>query len=160
LLYIWLLRSSKFTHFQDPAQAEALLGQLSLRSTNILPDISIQQPAGLDTSMAVDSNAAQQSHYGTNAPSVGTPIKLAPSAAAFRRSTGSADKAPRPSLTSSRSWVPGGVSGGGGTIPSSSWPGNAGTGPTVPEGAAMAGRMDASQSRGMLGHVSDLIFGW
>lgn len=151
---------SKLIRLQDPAQAEALLGQLSLRN---IPDVSMQPSAGLDASMAVDSSTVQQPHYGTNAPSVGTPIKLAPSAAAFRRTTGSADKAPQPSqpgLTSSRSWIPGGAGVGGGAIPSSTWSGNAGTGPTVPTGVAMAGKIDASQNRGMLGHVSDLIFGW
>ena len=152
---------SKLIRLQDPAQAEALLGQLSSRN---IPDVSMQPSAGLDASMAVDSSTVQQPHhYGTNAPSVGTPIKLAPSAAAFRRTTGSADKAPQPSqpgLTSSRSWIPGGVGVGGGAIPSSTWSGNAGTGPTVPTGVAMAGKIDASQNRGMLGHVSDLIFGW
>ncbi|KAF8325037.1 hypothetical protein F5887DRAFT_1203484 [Amanita rubescens] len=90
----------------DPALADVLLGQLSLvRSTNVLPDVSIQPPAGLDVNMAVDSNAAQQPHYGTNTPPVDTPIRLAPSAAAFRRAMGSADKVPppnRPGLTSCR----------------------------------------------------------
>ncbi len=145
------------THFQDPALAEALLGQLSLvRSTNVLPDVSIQPPAGLDANMAVDSNAAQQPHYGTNTPSVGTPIRLAPSAAAFRRATGSADKVPpnQPGLTSSRSWISGGVGGGGGTIPSS------GMDSTRINAAAIGGKIDSIQSRSVLGHVSDLIFGW
>ena len=144
---------------QDPNQAEAMLGQSSLRG----PDVSLQQSGGLDASMAVDSSTAQQPHYGTNAPSVGTPIKLAPSAAAFRRTTGSADKAPQPSqpgLASSRNWIPGGVGVGAGAMPSSTWSGNAGTGPSAPVHAALAGNTDASQSRGMLGHVSDLIFGW
>jgi len=141
----------------DPAQAEALLGQLSLvRSTNLLPDLSTQSSNGLDASMAVDSNAAQLPHYGTNTPSVGTPIRLAPSAAAFRRTTGSPDKVPqpnRPGLTSSRGWISGGV-GGGGTIPSS------GMDSTMIDAAVIGGKRDSIQSRSVLGHVSDLIFGW
>jgi len=139
----------------DPALAEALLGQLSLvRSTNVLPDVSIQPPAGLDANMAVDSNAAQQPHYGTNTPSVGTPIRLAPSAAAFRRATGSADKVPppnQPGLTSSRSWISGGA---GRTIPPP------GMDSTKIDVAAIGGKTDSVQSRSVLGHVSDLIFGW
>jgi len=139
----------------DPALAEALLGQLSLvRSTNVLPDVSIQPPAGLDANMAVDSNIAQQPHYGTNTPSVGTPIRLAPSAAAFRRATGSADKVPppnQPGLTSSRSWISGGA---GRTIPPP------GMDSTKIDVAAIGGKTDSVQSRSVLGHVSDLIFGW
>ncbi len=150
--------SQNLIRFQDPTLAEALLGQLSLlRSTNVLPDAPIQPPAGLDANMAVDSNAAQQPHYGTNTPSVGTPIRLAPSAAAFRRATGSADKVPppnQPGLTSSRNWISGGVGGGGGTIPSS------GMDSTKLDAAAIGGKTDPIQSRSVLGHVSDLIFGW
>jgi nuclear pore complex protein Nup53 len=117
----------------------------------------MQPPAGLDANMAVDSNAAQQPHYGTNTPSVGTPIRLAPSAAAFRRATGSADKVPPPSqpgLTSSRSWISGGAGSGGGTIPSR------GMDSTKIDVAAIGGKTDSIQSRSVLGHVSDLIFGW
>lgn len=157
VVYIWSIQS--LIRFQDPAQAEALLGQLSLvRSTNVLPDVSMQPPIGLDANMAVDSNAAQQPHYGTNTPSVGTPIRLAPSAAAFRRTTGSADKVPQPNqpgLTSSRNWVSGGVGGGGGIIPPSS-----GMDSTTIDAAAIGGKTDPIQSRSVLGHVSDLIFGW
>ncbi len=71
---------------------------------------------------------------------VSTPIRLTPSAAAFRSTTGSADKVPQPNqpgLTSSRSWISGGVGSGGGIIPSSS-----GMYSTTIEAAAIRGKTE------------------
>ncbi|KAK2467154.1 hypothetical protein APHAL10511_000703 [Amanita phalloides] len=144
----------------DSAQAEALLGSPSLlRSTHVPPDVSLQ-PATSDTGMAVDPSAASP-HYGTG--SFSTAIKLAPSAAAFRKTTiGSGHKAPPPSqpATPSRGWVPSGS--GGGAVPTSA-PRSMRAEPTT--AAPLGGGVETPakpdvQSRGVLGHVSDLIFGW
>ncbi|KIL60869.1 hypothetical protein M378DRAFT_167692 [Amanita muscaria Koide BX008] len=152
----------------DPALAETLFGPVPLfRSTNILLDGPTSNPTSPIAS--AEPHAAQNSQQvsptaGVNAPSFGTPIKLAPSAAAFRRSTaGGADKAPQqsqPGLSFARSWVPavpGGMTGGNGStgnVPAPSpWSAGGGGGGPAPADKAI-------QNRGMLGQVSDLIFGW
>ncbi|KAF8625014.1 hypothetical protein AX15_005594 [Amanita polypyramis BW_CC] len=148
----------------DPAQAESLFSHPPLfRSTYVPPDTPLQQSSGPDTGMVIDSNGTQQPHYGINTTSVGTPIKLAPSAAAFRRTTmGTADKTPQqsqPGVPSSRSWIPGvpGALAGGSSsesVPASvTWSGGV---PAARTGA----KPSAAQNRGVLGQVSDLIFGW
>ncbi|KAF8624154.1 hypothetical protein AX17_007216 [Amanita inopinata Kibby_2008] len=185
----------------DPAQAEALFGQLQLpllRST-AFPDSSLQStsppplpPPASGTDMAIDGPPPlTTSHFGnatpgTTTPTVGTPIKLAPSTAAFRRTTiGGAPPPPPPAAGSMmgdrmsqqyhhqqagvRGWVPsvpGGI--GSGPGPGSVWSdgratgagvGVASTGSTGGVGAG-AGKVENRQSRGVLGQVSDLIFGW
>lgn len=79
--------------FQDAAQAEALLGSALTRSTAVYDSYSNSPPdIQVDTSMsmAVDdgfqNDAATPVHGGfSHTPSVGTPIKLAPSVTAFRK---------------------------------------------------------------------------
>ncbi|KAF8888105.1 hypothetical protein BD779DRAFT_1440313 [Infundibulicybe gibba] len=111
----------------DPAHAESLLGQPVLR--NQLPDPT---PSN---AMAVDESPSPISHAVSSTPTLGTPIKLAPSASAFRR-TGTAEK-----ITGSpaqRGWGPPG-------------------GNLLPSAAASSTQ---PPNKGMLGQVSDLIFGW
>ncbi|OJT09823.1 hypothetical protein TRAPUB_13693 [Trametes pubescens] len=136
----------------DPAQADALLGSSLARSTAQSPDF---QSPGLDTNamppsashifgapspserMSVDEVAPR---HGTPmraepaTPTVGTPIKLAPSAAAFRRG-----RTATPSAASRASAV---------VQPLHNLP------------PASASGVQASPSKGVLGQVSDLIFGW
>ncbi|KAJ6478052.1 hypothetical protein C8R47DRAFT_984436 [Mycena vitilis] len=109
----------------DAAQAEALLSQPVVRHSS--PD-----PAA----MAVDSPGPMTNYGGANTPSVGTPIKLAPSASAFRRGAPSTPKPPPPPASTSapqaQNWA--------GAAPAPATPGSAG--------------------KGVLGQVSDMIFGW
>ncbi|KAK0466774.1 uncharacterized protein EV420DRAFT_1635816 [Desarmillaria tabescens] len=110
----------------DPAQAEALLGQ-PLR-------------ASIDSSLASNAMAVDEPsptpHLGTSTPSVGTPIKLAPSTSVFKR-VGASEK--NPTTPQPHAWA---AKGGNPTASTSMPPG----GP--------------SPSKGVLGQVSDLIFGW
>ncbi|EIW58684.1 uncharacterized protein TRAVEDRAFT_123724 [Trametes versicolor FP-101664 SS1] len=137
----------------DPAQADALLGASLARSTAQSPDF---QSPGLDTNavppsashifggapspserMSADEVAPR---HGTpmrgepSTPTVGTPIKLAPSAAAFRR--------------------------GGTATPSAASRTTAVVQPLQHVAPAPAAGVQASPSKGVLGQVSDLIFGW
>ena len=127
---------------QDVAQAEALLGRSVLRSTTQSPEFfgtggGTETPshspnifAGSPSSrMSVDelgprSGTPRMAEPST--PIVGTPIKLAPSASAFRRGG-----APGPSAAIQPTQL----------IPA-------------------AGAVQQSPSKGMIGQVSDLIFGW
>ncbi|KAJ3775922.1 hypothetical protein FB446DRAFT_360034 [Lentinula raphanica] len=104
----------------DPAQAEALLGQPIQRPS--LSGALPREDASASNAMAVDEPSPPQA-----VPMVGTPIKLAPSASAFRR-TGATTK---PSTPQPKAAMP--------TLP--------------PSGGA-------SPSKGLVGQVSDLIFGW
>ncbi|KAF7356119.1 hypothetical protein MVEN_00942300 [Mycena venus] len=109
----------------DAAQAEALLSQPVVRHSS--PD---------PTAMSVDSPGATHAYGGTSTPTVGTPIKLAPSASAFRRAAaGGVSPAPKPAAAP----APQGPS----------WTADA----TTATAAAPAGK-------GVLGQVSDMIFGW
>ncbi|KAF9454478.1 hypothetical protein P691DRAFT_808620 [Macrolepiota fuliginosa MF-IS2] len=103
----------------EPAQAEAILGQPLLRSSISGSSMENNSSGG---AMAVDEPT--QSPFSTT-PSVGTPIRLAPSTSAFR-------KAGAPSK------------------------------PTTPLPARPTGvpATTAPTNRGVLGQVSDLIFGW
>ncbi|KAJ7197726.1 hypothetical protein GGX14DRAFT_525969 [Mycena pura] len=111
----------------DAAQAEALLSQPVVRHTS--PD-----PAA----MVVDSPSAgpgAAAFGGTLTPSLGTPIKLAPSSSAFKRAGPGGNIAPKPSST-----------------------------PQAPhrthDAAAAGATPGAPASKGLLGQVSDAIFGW
>ena len=77
--------------------------------------------------MAVDELGPRHSDPAT--PTVGTPIRLAPSTSAFRRPGAGAPVTPSPLQ------------------------------PAVPMPASVSG-MQQSPSKGMLGQVSDLLFGW
>ncbi|KAI0763788.1 hypothetical protein BD413DRAFT_201647 [Trametes elegans] len=135
----------------DPAQAEVLLGSSLARSTVQSPDFFAASP---DVNMAPPSASASNffaqspsssrmsvdevmPRHGTprnaepSTPTVGTPIKLAPSTSAFRR--------------------------GGPATPSAALRPNVPLQNLVP---ANGSTVQASPSKGMLGQVSDLIFGW
>ncbi|KAJ7227880.1 hypothetical protein B0H12DRAFT_1148338 [Mycena haematopus] len=105
----------------DAAQAEALLSQPVVRHSS--PDPS---------AMSVDPPAAH-AFGGTSTPTVGTPIKLAPSASAFRRAAGpNAPKQTPAPAPQGPGWI----------------------NDTTHATAA------ATPGRGVLGQVSDMIFGW
>ncbi|KAF9077903.1 hypothetical protein BDP27DRAFT_1310385 [Rhodocollybia butyracea] len=105
----------------DPAQAEALLGQPVHRpsSSGLLPRDDVTH----SNAMVVDEPSP------STVPTVGTPIRLAPSTSAFRKS-GSTPK------------------------------------PSTPQAQAKAAPLalppsaGASPNKGLVGQVSDLIFGW
>ncbi|TFK64959.1 hypothetical protein BDN72DRAFT_846173 [Pluteus cervinus] len=109
----------------DPAQAEFMLNQPFSRSAAPVP-----VPESSPNAMAVD-DAPSTPHLGATTPTVGTPIRLAPSTSAFRR-TGGGDK---PLIPQPQGWA-------------ASQPALANATP------------NASPTKGMLGQVSDLIFGW
>ncbi|KAJ3895193.1 hypothetical protein GG344DRAFT_39208 [Lentinula edodes] len=103
----------------DPAQAEALIRQPIHRSS--LSGTLPREDLGSSNAMAVDEPPPSQA-----VPMVGTPIRLAPSASAFRK-TGATPKPPNTPKTATP------------TLPPSGGP---------------------SPSKGLVGQVSDLIFGW
>ncbi|KAI0741436.1 hypothetical protein C8Q80DRAFT_1221489 [Daedaleopsis nitida] len=128
----------------DPLQAEALLGSSLIRSAAQSPDFVPTSPDAMDTSpthnvfgppsasrMNVDElvprHGAPRAEPST--PTVGTPIKLAPSTSAFRRPGGGTPI------------VPAAVA-------------------HVPLLPASTSTVQQSPSKGVLGQVSDLIFGW
>ncbi|KAJ7752934.1 hypothetical protein B0H16DRAFT_1545424 [Mycena metata] len=120
----------------DPTAAEALLSQpVSVpRYTSPPPD---------SMGMAVDSPSPQHNNNnsaaGYGGATVGTPIRLAPSASAFRAKGGAgAGASAKPA-------------------PAPSWGAGAGRGAPVPANGASAG---AGAGKGVLGQVSDMIFGW
>ncbi|KAH9935889.1 uncharacterized protein BXZ73DRAFT_89385 [Epithele typhae] len=122
----------------DAAQAEALIGSQLVRGSLSSPDFGASSPehgtpspgpsvsfAPSNSRMSVDDF---DMHSAPSTPTVGTPIKLAPSTSAFRRPGAGAPAAiPAPTALL----------------------------PAVPPGGAQM-----SPSKGMLGQVSDLIFGW
>ncbi|KAF6760712.1 hypothetical protein DFP72DRAFT_1003355 [Ephemerocybe angulata] len=119
--------------FFDQTQAESILGQPSARGNLQNDSMNIDEPV--------------QSPFPFNStPNLGfgTPIKLEPSAAAFRRpgAPGGQSKPTTPQASAASSWASplSAVSGG---------------------GAASSPSLQASGSnKSMLGQVSDLIFGW
>ncbi|KAF5362535.1 hypothetical protein D9756_002114 [Leucocoprinus leucothites] len=108
------------TKWAEPAQAEAVLGQSLLRTSISGTPAEVYSSGG---AMAVDEPT--QSPIAFNTPSVGTPIRLAPSTSAFRKAG-----APQP------------------TTPL----------PAKPPGAPVSSII--TPSKGILGQVSDLIWGW
>lgn len=115
----------------DAAQAEALLGQ-SISRSNLpyhSPHLSNALPStdSNDNAHAMEVDSSPQ--YGSSTPTVGTPIKLAPSASVFRKQGGEKPATPAPQL----------------------WAGKATT---------SANSLTSTPSKGMIGQVSDLIFGW
>lgn len=119
-------------HTQDKARANDLLAQSTGQgffANSALPE-SVSSP----TSMAIDEMPPVHSH--SNTPTYGTPIRLAPSASAFRK------VAPSPMQGQVKAVVP---------------QGNPTPAPGLSNGVPPA---SASPGKGMLGQVSDLIFGW
>jgi nuclear pore complex protein Nup53 len=132
------LESRALTHRQDAAQAEALLGQLAMRSSMSsmpLHDLNLSQTS--PNAVSLDESPSAHRSRTTTTPVFGTPIKLAPSTMAFRKG-GSSEKVP---VMQQRQ----GMSASGNLSASGSGPG------LVP---------GQSPSRGMMGQMSDLIFGW
>ncbi|KAF9458873.1 hypothetical protein BDZ94DRAFT_1172768 [Collybia nuda] len=121
----------------DPAQAEAMLGQPVFRNGVIG---HLTDPNSPSNAMAVDENLSPMNST-SNTPTVGTPIKLAPAASAFRR-TGVVEKPTTPQPQ--RGWGP--------SMPGVSAPSFPSTTTTT--------TATSSQNKGMLGQMSDLIFGW
>ena len=126
---------------QDPLQAEALLGSPISRSpfgasisssNNVSPDVTMtESPPPPPPSRADYPDNSLSLVQRSHGPSVGTPIKLAPSTSAFKK--------PGP----------------GGKLSPFAKPGDG-----APGGLNGNPPVQASPSKGVLGHVSDLIFGW
>jgi len=123
--------------FKDPAQAEALLGQPIIRS-GISGSTQLQDPSTSSNAMSVDD--VSPSYHMSSTPTVGTPIKLAPSTSVFKRA-GAVEKPSTP-------------------LQQPGWGGNGGVGAGVAPEFASAVPAGQSPSKGVLGQVSDLIFGW
>lgn len=76
----------------DPAQAEHVLGQSLARTTAYLPSPDVSPPSDpvpvdpfLGPSRASNQHSGSRSPHGGGTPTVGTPIRLAPSTSAFRK---------------------------------------------------------------------------
>ncbi|EMD39033.1 hypothetical protein CERSUDRAFT_112723 [Gelatoporia subvermispora B] len=124
----------------EPAQAEALLGAAVVRGS-LPPEMT--SAAGLEPSsppmntfaasrMNIDEPLSRSPPLGASTPTVGTPLRLAPSTVAFRRhgTTSSPGSAPKTSVAQlGQSILPSAVT-------------------------------NPSPSKSVLGQVSDLIFGW
>lgn len=133
-------------NFQDPAQAEAVLGQPVLRNTltsGTVPQTNEATSGGNE--MSIDE--PYTIHSSSPSPSVGTPIKLAPSTSAFRKHVGGSASKP-PVAQTHKGWA-GSVLPATTSLPSSLLP--TGT-PSTPVGP--------SPSKSVVGQMSDLIFGW
>lgn len=126
---------------QDAAQAEALLGQPVARSNFVSPNQNDPSPSSGGNAMAVDEPYFPQPGPGT--PTVGTPIKLAPSMSAFRKTPGGTASTSKPATPRNSGWT--------GTVqpPSASAP-----------NPAVGGVIQPSPSKSVMGQMSDLIFGW
>ena len=126
---------------QDPAQAEALLGQPVTRSNfaaSVPQNQNDSSPAGGNNAMAVDEPYPPP-HSSTGTPTVGTPIKLAPSVSAFRKTPGVTTSTSKPATPHNAGWS-------GALSQSANTPNPRGVQP--------------SPSKSVMGQVSDLIFGW
>ncbi|KAF9038506.1 hypothetical protein BJ165DRAFT_1407658 [Panaeolus papilionaceus] len=120
----------------DPVLAEGLTSPIG----NNRAVFSANPGMSEGNDMAVDDDSFSLPRSSSGTPSVGTPIKLAPSTSAFRKHTGVPTS--KPSTPHVRAW-------GSNAIPTSnSAPG------------AMNTTAQPSPSKSMMGQVSDLIFGW
>ncbi|GLB41441.1 putative nup53/35/40-type RNA recognition motif containing protein [Lyophyllum shimeji] len=126
------------TKWADPLQAEALFGLPStLPGVTAGPITDACPSAGAGSAMAVDETSPQRGAKGPQS-KIGTPIRLAPSSAAFRKHTPAEANVATPQAQAQRGWG----------MPQPQPPPHA---PQVPT---------SSPSKGMLGQVSNLIFGW
>jgi len=132
------------TKWADPLQAEALFGLASTMPTATSGPIS--DPTSSGSAMAVDEPSPQRgggTPAGAKGPGpsskIGTPIKLAPSSAAFRRHTPAEANVATPQPR--RGWGP--------MMPQ-----------PQPQQPTQMLASTSSPNKGMLGQVSDLIFGW
>ncbi|KAF8062329.1 hypothetical protein FPV67DRAFT_266950 [Lyophyllum atratum] len=132
------------TKWADPLQAEALFGLVATMPAQILDSRSDSSNA-----MSVDEPTSPRGTpggavKGGSYSKVGTPIKLAPSSAAFRRHNAESVVTPQPQ----RGWGP-------------MMPGPSAQQPSQPQPAPVQMPMSTgTPNKGMLGQVSDLIFGW
>ncbi|KAJ6614104.1 hypothetical protein B0H10DRAFT_2046086 [Mycena sp. CBHHK59/15] len=124
----------------DPAQAEALLGQS--RSAFTANSSNSHFDADADSSPSPHGGASP-SPMAVDAPTVGTPLRLAPSASAFRRAGANTNSNPTPTAKAAP------------VTPSWGTPQGAGLG-----GQETGGQGAGSPQKGVLGQVSDMIFGW
>ena len=136
-----------FIFFQDSAQAEAMIGQPVLRSTlssSSVPQTNDTTPSGNE--MLIDEPHTMQSNssYST----VGTPIKLAPSTSAFRKQIGGSASKPTTPQTQ-RGWA-------GNILPSTPSLSSS----LLPSGNTPSTPVGNSPNKSVVGHVTDLIFGW
>jgi len=155
----------------DTAQAEAILGLQPVIRSQFASSTS--QPQNITTAttspdtqnaMAVDQPDPFSSSYSSSRPSshhvhhhsmsastpVGTPIKLAPSGAAFRKIPAVAPGSKPATPQHGPVWGTG--------LLSTPVGGSGGTGTTTT--TAQPNAMQTSPSKGLMGQVSDLIFGW
>ncbi|KAJ7177390.1 hypothetical protein C8R43DRAFT_1193390 [Mycena crocata] len=116
----------------DAAQAEALLSQPVARHAS--PEAGGAMAVDGPGYGAAAAAAAGPGYGGMSTPTLGTPIKLAPSASAFRRG---ATSTPNPKPTPP-------------AAPQAGWGG----------GAAPAAPAPSTPNKGVLGQVGDMIFGW
>jgi nuclear pore complex protein Nup53 len=131
---------------QDPAQAEAMIGQPVLRNTfssATVPQTNDATSGGNEMSIDEPHTIQSNSTY----PAVGTPIKLAPSTSAFRKHVGGSASKPTTPQTQ-KGWA-GSVLPATPSLSSSLLP--SGT-PSTPAGQ--------SPNKSVVGQMSDLIFGW
>ncbi|KJA23633.1 hypothetical protein HYPSUDRAFT_39829 [Hypholoma sublateritium FD-334 SS-4] len=120
----------------DPSQLDAF--QPSARfpfAQSTTQNQSTEASNTASNAMAVDEPYAPF-HSGTNTPAVGTPIRLAPSMSAFRKTPGIPASASKPATPQQSAWS-------GGLLATSA------SAPAQP-----------SPNKGVIGQVSDLIFGW
>jgi nuclear pore complex protein Nup53 len=139
-----LLTASPLCSFQDPAQAEAMIGQPVLRNTLASAAVSQTNDATSGgNEMSIDEPYTMQSNsaYST----VGTPIKLAPSTSAFRKNVGGSASKPTTPQTQ-KGW-------GGSATPSLS-------SSLLPSGITPSTPVGQSPSKSVVSQMSDLIFGW
>ncbi len=132
---------------QDPAQAEAALGSSLIRSPFPLssppdvsspgPDISVSDSSPTRGFPSAETNMALSTVQRAQTPTVGTPMKLAPSTSAFRKPGSGAMPGAHP-VADAQQRVVGGLH----------LPGSAGA------------SMQPSVSKGFLGQMSDMILGW
>lgn len=134
-------------YFQDPAQAEAMIGQPILRNTPLSATVPQTNDAtSTGNEMLIDELHANQSN--STYSSVGTPIKLAPSTSAFRKQVGgSASKPATPQAQ--KGWA-------GNVLPST--PSHSSN--LLPSGITPSTPVGQSPSKSVVGQMTDLIFGW
>ena len=131
--------------FQDPAQAEAMIGQPVLRNTLASTVLQTNDATSGGNEMSIDEPHTILSNSTYSA--VGTPIKLAPSTSAFRKHVGGSASKPTTPQTQ-KGWA-------GNVLP---------TTPSLSSNLLPSGTpstpIGQSPSKSVVGQMSDLIFGW
>lgn len=130
-----LKAADSFVSIQDPAQAEALIGSSTMRGTHTQMITALPRDGDVgegSNSMAVDEPAPSALvHVHTGVqPSIGTPLRMAPATSAFRASNSAKSTPVRQAA------------------------------PPAPPSTPATGILSHSPQKGVLGQVSDLIFGW